>query len=479
MIDQGRARTLRGRRCGIGRAARLVLAMVLWLGAVAAPVADAQQPQQEPAPTTTTTTTTAPPPPPPPPPPPGGGEQAGPRPPLPLPPATPGPLPPVDRSPPPVLPTAPDAARRASAAGRRQAAAELRAALRELRAAQAVEAGAAAALRSAEARVRDTEARLAQRSAEEQEASRRLAEARGKLRGLAVAQYVTGGYVGPSVAYLVRAQTGEELVRRGALLSSASDYHRSVARNYERARAAATEQIDADVRALEQANAERAKAAADLQPIAEQVGALVAEVEHRRLLLEMITAGAPVGASDIPRIFFDAYRRAAAVMQREARACRLGWSAIAAIGKVEADHGRFRGSQAALNGDLFPPIIGIRLDGTNSAVITDTDGGQMDGDPAFDRAVGPMQFIPSTWRSFARDGNGDGVANVHNAYDAALAAAAYLCRAVGAGRLDTEEGLRVAFFSYNHSQSYVETVLAWVRTYDALRLPVPPPLRGR
>ena len=477
MIDHRRRTSREGRPlAALARLVALALALVFSAVTVATPVARAQQGPPDTAPTTTSTSTPAPsssvPPT-------SGDGRPSPGPAPPLPQATPGPLPAVDRSPPAILPTAPDAAPRASAAGRREAAAQLRAAERELKAAQVVEAHAAAALRSSETKVREADARLAQRGAEEREAARRLGEARAKLRSLAVGQYVMGGYVGPSVEFLVRAQSGEELVRRGTLLSSASDYHRSVAGNYEQARLAAAQQIDGDVRALEQANAERAKAAADQNAAFEQVLLLSGEVDHRRLLLDLVTAGAPVGASDIPRILFDAYRRAASVMQREARACRLGWSAIAAIGKVEADHGRFRGSQVALNGDLFPPIIGIRLDGTSSAVITDTDGGQLDGDPAYDRAVGPMQFIPSTWRSFARDGNRDGVSNVHNAYDAALGAAAYLCRAVGSGRLDTEEGLRVAFFSYNHSQSYVEAVLAWVRTYDALKLPPPPPVRGR
>ena len=58
-----------------------------------------------------------------------------------------------------------------------------------------------------------------------------------------------------------------------------------------------------------------------------------------------------------------------------------------------------------------PGIYGIALDGTNNtAVIRDTDGGQYDSDDEFDRAIGPMQFIPSTWSVVGVDSDGDGSA---------------------------------------------------------------------
>ena len=42
-----------------------------------------------------------------------------------------------------------------------------------------------------------------------------------------------------------------------------------------------------------------------------------------------------------------------------------------------------------------------------------------------------MQFIPSTWMIYGADGNGDGIKDPFNIFDAALAAANYLCDAGG------------------------------------------------
>jgi murein DD-endopeptidase MepM/ murein hydrolase activator NlpD len=68
-------------------------------------------------------------------------------------------------------------------------------------------------------------------------------------------------------------------------------------------------------------------------------------------------------------------------------------------------------------------------------------------------AVGWMQFLPSTWRLYGVDANGDGVKDPYNPVDAIFAAARYL-RAAGA---DTD--LRRAVFAYNHANWYVDSVL--------------------
>jgi membrane-bound lytic murein transglycosylase B len=86
-----------------------------------------------------------------------------------------------------------------------------------------------------------------------------------------------------------------------------------------------------------------------------------------------------------------------------------------------------------------------------------------------------MQFIPTSWRSLGRDGNGDGQANPQNMYDAALAAAGLLCR----GRtLDSDAGLRAAFLGYNNSNAYASLVLERTHGYDLFVIPPPPPPPG-
>jgi membrane-bound lytic murein transglycosylase B len=416
------------------------------------------------APDATTTTTTAPPTTTPDPAPAPAPTLADPEP-LPftpLPPATPGPPPLVDPSPPPQLRRPAEATGRAAEAARRRAKLELAAAEKELKAAQGHEAQVAKRLRSFETAVAEAEGRLAALGEEEQSTAERLVSARGRLRDLAVGQYVTGGYMGLSLHYLVNAEGPEDLARRGALLGQASEVQRSATNTYKRANQAVSDQIRTDVRIRDEAISNRDLTAAELLAASEQVRIVTAEVENRRLLLDVATAAAPVLPSDIPRLFLDAYQRAASTMQREQPRCRVGWTAIAAIGKIESDHGRFRGSQSTLNGDPVTPIIGIRLDGSNSAVITDTDGGLVDGDLEFDRAVGPMQFIPSTWKRWAADGDGDGAYDPQDVDDATLAAGRYLCES---GPLTTAAGWRAAVLSYNASDAYLRSVLAATNDY--------------
>ncbi|KIF03325.1 hypothetical protein PL81_24915, partial [Streptomyces sp. RSD-27] len=103
------------------------------------------------------------------------------------------------------------------------------------------------------------------------------------------------------------------------------------------------------------------------------------------------------------------------------------------------------------------------LDGNGFADIPDTDGGAYDGDARHDRAVGPMQFIPSTWAAWGQDGNGDGRRDPNNVYDAALAAGRYLC--AGGRDLRTGAGLDRAVLSYNQSAEYLRTVRSWFAYY--------------
>ena len=100
------------------------------------------------------------------------------------------------------------------------------------------------------------------------------------------------------------------------------------------------------------------------------------------------------------------------------------------------------------------------------ALIEDTDEGQLDGDTIFDRAVGPMQFIPSTWRLFDQDGNLDEELDPQNIYDAALASAQYLCASTST--MTTVEGELRAYFAYNHDEQYSQNVLRTGRNYAGI-----------
>ena len=82
---------------------------------------------------------------------------------------------------------------------------------------------------------------------------------------------------------------------------------------------------------------------------------------------------------------------------------------------------------------------------------------------AWQRATGPLQFIPSTWDRWASDGDGDGVDDPQDIDDAAYAAARYLC-ASGAD-LATGAGWSEAVFSYNHSSAYVRSVYDAAQAY--------------
>ncbi|GAB3567799.1 hypothetical protein GCM10027445_16670 [Amycolatopsis endophytica] len=185
--------------------------------------------------------------------------------------------------------------------------------------------------------------------------------------------------------------------------------------------------------------------------------------------LPITPMGAPVtSAPRIPASVWDAYHRAAAEMARIAPDCHLDWSLLAAIGRIESGHAR--GGRVDADGTTTGAILGPVLDGGAFAAIRDTDGGALDGDVHWDRAVGPMQFIPATFRSFGADGNGDGVVSPHNIFDAALAAGRYLC--AGGGDLRDPRQRAQAVFRYNHSDAYVATVLLWADAYARGGTPV-------
>ncbi|MBM7368943.1 lytic transglycosylase domain-containing protein [Gordonia hydrophobica] len=172
---------------------------------------------------------------------------------------------------------------------------------------------------------------------------------------------------------------------------------------------------------------------------------------------------ASVKSGAVPKINFEAYQAAADTMAKKQPRCGIDWRLIAGIGKVESHHANF--GDADKKGELRTPIYGPTLNGTlaGNRVINDTDGGKLDGDPVYDRAVGPMQFLPSTWNHYAGDGNGDGKSDPQNLFDAALTTAKYLCD----DNLDlrTDAGRTDAVLRYNNSMEYVSNVLGFARGY--------------
>lgn len=119
-------------------------------------------------------------------------------------------------------------------------------------------------------------------------------------------------------------------------------------------------------------------------------------------------------------------------------ACPLSWAVLAAVGATETGHGARRGSDGTWVG----------LDRT---AMTSSAG-----------AVGPMQFLPSTWAQYGVDAatSGDGVADAWDPADAAFGAANLLC-AAGA----REGNLDAALYAYNHSEAYVRRVEALAEEY--------------
>ncbi|HVK23309.1 MAG TPA: lytic transglycosylase domain-containing protein, partial [Actinokineospora sp.] len=176
----------------------------------------------------------------------------------------------------------------------------------------------------------------------------------------------------------------------------------------------------------------------------------------------VVTPVAFVGKG-IPANLLDAYRSAEALLARTEPGCGLRWYHLAGIGRIESGHAR--GGQAVANGDTAPRIMGPALTGGPFAAIPDSDNGALDGDPVWDRAVGPMQFIPTTWAVYRTDGNNDGVSTPHNIYDAAAASGRYLCS--GGLNLANPSDLDAAIFRYNHSREYVSTVMGWMHLYSS------------
>lgn len=144
-------------------------------------------------------------------------------------------------------------------------------------------------------------------------------------------------------------------------------------------------------------------------------------------VIDGISAGASVSAPsaipDIPTRYMQLYEAAAAHYG-------VPWELLAAIGKVECDHGR----------DPDPSC-------TQQGAVNYAGAG------------GPMQFLASTWATYGVDANGDGRADRWDPADAIYGAARYL-KANGA-----PTDLQRAIYAYNHSTAYVQQVLDLMQRY--------------
>ncbi|OIV37008.1 hypothetical protein BIV57_13550 [Mangrovactinospora gilvigrisea] len=195
--------------------------------------------------------------------------------------------------------------------------------------------------------------------------------------------------------------------------------------------------------------------------------------EHAKDTTQTTAGGGPASVPGIPAVMLQAYERGAARASGLRPTCRgLRWQILAGLGAIESDHGLtqlgLKSGQhrtTAPNGQINPPIIGPVLDGHGVQLVRDTDHGRYDGDTRYDHAVGPMQFLPGTWATEGQDGNGDGVADPNNAFDAATTAGTYLC---GTSALDLSDQtvLDRRIMIYNHSAAYVRDVTAKIDQYD-------------
>jgi len=326
------------------------------------------------------------------------------------------------------------------------------------------------------ARLRQLEATRAAATARAAGARARLDQVSAAIAELGISLFVTGGSAARLDAALVAEQPSVNDQDRRDVLGSASLDVLLAERTAYRARfEEAAAQAEAAATEVEALRAEAAAAGAERPGAIEAEMAAAPPVAEQRAAYESARVLGLVEDVDFPLVALDAYVRAARSVAKEVPACGVEWWALAGISRVEGRHGTYGGSSLDERGDTTKHIIGIQLNGTNETqVVPDSDGGSLDRDPAYDRAVGPMQFIPGTWSRFAADGNGDGVATPFNLYDATLAAARYLCQA--SQGLGGDDGLRRAYLAYNRSIAYVESVLGWARQYeDRVRLEVAPP----
>lgn len=307
---------------------------------------------------------------------------------------------------------------------------------------------------------------VTRRDAQIVKASAAHEQLRADLRAVAIEWFITGFDQNKAFDPTL-SEADREQLERGRVLAESAAEDTVADERYTAARLAAlqAERDDMDARRQDldthagDLASRRDRLTGELSDLATKLTANEQRVAEARMT-------ATIDGTDLSTAALDAYWRAAETLAFTDARCGVPWWALAGIGRTESHHGTYRGASVGRDGTVTPPIYGPELDGSNTfRIVPDSDGGALDATSATDRAVGPMQFLPSTWKVVGRDGSGDGVADPQNLYDAALSAGVYLCRS-GPG-LGDEGPLRAAYLTYNRSLEYVDIVMDYAEGYRA------------
>ncbi len=306
---------------------------------------------------------------------------------------------------------------------------------------------------------------LAERRAAQADKAAQLVEhTRSTLTELGVQRFVVGDHLLEGLDPALSAERAQELNRQ-KVLGDVGTEHLLAQHRYVADRSAELTSELRDLRAREDDLEDSSQRhSARIEQLGDQVTQLDADIVEATTARDSARLGATISGTDISTVAMDAYWRAAQMYALVDPSCGVSWSVLAGIGRTETNHGTYRGATVGNDGVVRPPIFGPELDGSNAfAIVRDSDAGRLDGTANTDRAVGPMQFLPSTWRTVGLDADGDGTADPHDLYDAAASAADYLCRS-GPGLSDPAR-LRAAVLTYNRSQEYADLVLERADSY--------------
>ncbi len=352
----------------------------------------------------------------------------------------------------------------------RRATTELEAALFERSRLERERIAAADALEAGTRRLREVSGELDRVRRERQRLADELAAVEELLAARAIHRFVGLGTRAPEIDPV----DAIDARRRDDLLDSVeTDLLARRSQLLERARSIDDEIVDLSARRVLTA---RNRAAADdrLREVEAAARRVTDGLPDRIAAVRLARRRALVAGTDLPVTALQAYLRAESLMAERRPGCGVRWWQLAGVGRVESRHGRLGPAELGTDGRVRPAIVGVALDGSPGVrLVVDTDAGALDGDPVFDRAVGPLQFIPETWSRWGLDADGDGRVDPQDIDDAAAAAARYLCHL--GRRLDTTSGWRAAVHGYNNSTAYVALVDRHARRYrDAVPLPSPP-----